>query len=104
MELLLDNNHTIIEDLYNIISIHKVKNNPKSKFPDELYKTLKSAKKLEKEIENTTKITINEAENDNFNSFNFKQLESICDSIKLNNKYTTKYYNIKQVQVLLTLE
>lgn len=99
MELLLDNNHTIIEDLYNIISLHKVKNTPKSKFPDELYKTLKSATKLEKDIENTTQITINEVENDNLNSFNSKELGSICDAVKHNNKYTTRYYNIKQVQV-----
>lgn len=89
----------VIEDLYNIIRFYNVKNNAKYKLPEETYKTLKSANKLENEIGNTTQIIINQAEIDNSNRFNSKQLESTCDTLRNYNKYTTKYYNIKHVQV-----
>lgn len=97
--MLFDNNHIEIEGLYNIISLYKVKSSSKNKLPDEIYKYLKSAIKLEKDIENITKIVIDEIEKENFNSSNIKQLEFVCDSIKKSNENTTNYYNIKHIQV-----
>lgn len=99
MERLIDYNHLIIDDIYTIISIYKIKNNSKNKLPDDTYKSLKSAIKLEKEIENTIKTIIEEIEKDSLINSNTKQLESVCESIKKNNKNIIKYSNIKHVQV-----
>lgn len=99
MELLFDNNHISIEELYNILSLYKVKYSLTNKLPDETYKYLKSAIKLEKEIENSTKIIIEEIEKENFNDSISKQLEFVYESVKISNENKTNYYNIKHVQV-----
>lgn len=99
MDVLFNNNHTVIEDLYNYISIHKVHYNSKNKIPDDLFKYLKTAVKLEKEIENTTKIIIEEIEKENLFNLNSKQLILVCEFLKNSNKNAIKYYSIKHVQV-----
>lgn len=88
-----------IEELYTILSLYKVKCSLKNKLPDETYKSLKSAIKLEKKIENSTKIIVEEIEKENFNHSISKQLEFMCESVKNSNKNKTNYYNIKHVQV-----
>lgn len=85
--------------MYNIISIYKIKYSSKNKLPDDIYKSLKAAIKLDKELENTTKYFIEEIEKENFTNFNSKQLELLCGFVKDFNENTNKYYNIKHVQV-----
>lgn len=100
MELLFDNNRLIIEELYDIISVYKVKYGLKNKLPDDTFKSLKYAIKLDKDIGNTNKSIIEEMEKEHLIEFNAKQLELVCESIKdFNENATRKYYNIKQVQV-----
>lgn len=100
MEILFDCNHLIIDDIYTFISIYKIKYNSNNKLPDDTYKSLKSAIKLEKEIGNTTKTIIEEIEKENVINSNTKQLESVCESIK-DSKNIIKYSNIKHIQVYL---
>lgn len=85
--------------MYDIISIYKVQYSSKNKIPDDSFKYLKAAVKLEKEIENTTKIITEEAEKENLFSFNYKQLELVYETIQNSNKNPIKYYSIKHVQV-----
>lgn len=99
MELLFDNNHTSIKELYNIISLYKVKYSLKNKLPDDTYKSLKSAIKLEKEIEISIKIIVEELEKENIKHSNSKQLEFVLESVKNSNENKTMYYNLKHVQV-----
>jgi len=98
MEKLFHYNHIIIDDIYTIISIYKIKNNSKNKLPDDTYKSLKSAIKLEKEIENTTKTILEEIEKENLINSNTNHLKSVCESIKKNNEKIIKYSNIKHIQ------
>lgn len=100
MELLFDNNRLTIEELYDIISVYKVKYGLKNKLPDDTFKSLKSAIKLDKDIGNTNKFIIEEMEKENLIESNAKQLKLVCESIKDSNKNANrKYYNIKQLQV-----
>ncbi|XP_026810785.1 uncharacterized protein LOC113552228 [Rhopalosiphum maidis] len=97
LEILLAHNQLVIEELYDIISIYKIKYNSKNKLPDDTYKYLKAAIKLDKELENTTKLFIDEIEKDNFTNMNSKQLELVCGAVKNYNENTNKYYNIKHI-------
>lgn len=99
MEILSAHNQLVIEELYDIISIYKIKYNSKNKLPDDTYKYLKAAIKLDKELGNTTKIFIDEIETDNFTNMNSKQLELVCGAVKNYNENTNKYYNIKHILV-----
>lgn len=99
MEELLNSNHKCIEDLYNIISIFKVKYNSKNKLPDDVHKSLKSAIKLDKEIKYSTKCIIEDMEKENSVNSNSKQLQLVCESVKSSFINTGKFYNIKHVQV-----
>lgn len=103
MEILLDNNQLVIEELFDIISIYKVKYNSKNKLPDDTYKYLRAAIKLDKEIGNTTKFFIDEIEKDNFTNLNSKQLELVCLPAK-NYENTIKYFNIKHILVWWSLK
>jgi len=99
LEILSAHNQLVIEELYDIISIYKLKCNSKNKLPDDTYKSLRTAIKLDKELENTTKFFIDEIEKDNFTNFNSKQLESMCGPVNNSNENTIKYYNIKHILV-----
>lgn len=99
MELLIDYNHSIIEDIFNIISLYKVKYHLKMKLPDNIYKSLKSALKLEKEFENTSSIFIEEIEKENVINSKSEQLLLVYRSLKNSFENPIKYYNIKHVQV-----
>lgn len=99
MQQLFEFNITDKDELYNILSLIKVKYNSKNKLPDDTHKSLKSAIKLEKEIENTTKTIIEEIENENLIDSNSKQLELVMDSVRNSNEKQIKYYNIKHIQV-----
>lgn len=99
MELLFAYNQLVIEELYDIISIYKVKCNSKNKLPDDTYKSLRAAIKLDKELGNTTKFYIDVIEKDNFTNFYSKQLELVCGPVNRSNENTVKYYNIKQILV-----
>lgn len=77
-----------------------MKYNSKNKLPDDTYKSLKSAIRLEKDIENTTKTIIEEIEKENLINSITKQLESVCESTKKDNENMIKYSNIKHVQVI----
>lgn len=77
-----------------------MKYNSKNKLPDDTYKFLKSAIRLEKDIENTTKTIIEEIEKENLINSITKQLESVCESTKKDNENMIKYSNIKHVQVI----
>lgn len=85
--------------MYSIISLFRSKPNSKNKIPDDLYKALKTAHKLEKEIESTTQQTIEEIEKENVNNLNSKQLESVCKLGKPWNDNAPMYHNLKQIQV-----
>lgn len=99
MEIVFAQNQLVIEELYDIISIYKLKYNLKNKLPDDIYKSLRTAIKLDKEMRNTTKFFIDEIENDNFTNFNSKQLELVCGSVNSSNENIIKYYNIKHILV-----
>lgn len=99
MEELFNCNHTCVEDLYNILSVSKVKYSSHNKLPDDEHKSLKSAIKLEKEIRNSTKSIIEDIEKENSINSNSNQLQLVCESIKSWYTNTGKYYNIKHVQV-----
>lgn len=100
MELLFVNNRLIIDELYDIISIYKVKYGLKNKLPDDTFKSLKSGLKLDKDITNMIKSIVKEMEKENLLDSNAKQLKLICGSIKdFNENMTRKYYNIEHVQV-----
>lgn len=99
MEILLAHNQLVIEELYDIISVYKLKYNSKHKLPDDTFKYLKAAIKLDKELGNTNKIFIDEIEKDNFTNMNSKQLELVCGPIKNCIENTNKYYNIKHILV-----
>lgn len=100
LETLSDQNHTAIEDVYNIISLYKLKYSTTFKLPDDAYKSIKSGLKLEKDIENTMDIIVKEMEKLNLIGVNYKQLELACESAKGSNEKTKKYCNIRHVQVL----
>lgn len=99
MEIVFAHNQLVIEELYDIISIFKLKYTLKNKLPDDIYKSLRIATKLDKEMRNTTKFFINEIENDNFTNFNSKQLELVGGSLNSSKENTIKYYNIKHILV-----
>lgn len=99
MELLFENNRILIEEILNIISLYKVKYHFNNKLPDDTYKSLKAAIKLDKEIENTNKMFIDEIENENLINSSSKLLELFCGSLKNYDENPMKYYNIKYVQV-----
>lgn len=83
-----------------MISLYKLKYSTKFKFPDDAYKSIKSAIKLDKNIEITMDIIVKEIEKLNLLSANYKKLELVCESAKGSNEKTKNYYNIKHVQVL----
>lgn len=99
MDELLNFNHTCLEDLYNIISVSKVKYSSNNKLQDDIHKSLKSAMKLEKEIRNTTINIIEDIEKESSINLNSNQLHLVCESVKSSFTNTGKYYNIKHVQV-----
>lgn len=100
LETLSVQNHTVIEDMYNIISLYKLKYSTKFKLPDDAHKAIKSAIKLDTDIEITMNIIVEEIEKLNLISANYKQLELACESAKGSNEKTKKYFNIRHVQVL----
>lgn len=95
-------NQLVIDELLDIISIYKVKYKLQNKLPDDTYKSLRAAIKLDKELENTTKFFIDEIEEDKFTNFNSYQLELICGPMKNSNENTIRYYNIKHIMVWWT--
>lgn len=99
MHQLFDLNSKNKEELYNILSLIKIKYNSKNKLPDDTYKSLKSAIKLEKEIENTTKAIIEEIDSEKLNGLNSKELELVLGSVRNSNEKQIKYYHIKHIQV-----
>jgi len=99
LEILLAHNQLVIEELYDIISIYKLKYNLKQKLPDDTYKYLKAAIKLDKELGNTNKLFIDEIEKDNFTNMHSKHLELVCGPVKNFNENTNKYYSIKHILV-----
>lgn len=99
MEILFAHNQLVIEELFDFISIYKVKYNTKNNLPDDTYKSLRAAIKLDKELENTNKFFVDEIEKDNFTNFNSKQLELVCGPVKNSNENTVKYYSIKHILV-----
>lgn len=101
MGLLFDNNRLLIEELFDIISVYKIKYGLKNKLPDDTFKSLKYAIKLDKDIRNMDESIIEEIEKENLIESNVKQFELIRGSANESNENTTrKYYNIKHVQVI----
>lgn len=100
MEILVDYNHLIIEDTFNIISLYKVKYNLKSNLTDKIYKLLKSAIKLDKVFENNRSIFIEEIEKENIINSSSEQLELVSKSLKNAIENQIKYFNFKDIQVL----
>lgn len=99
MDTLIDHDRSVIKEFYHVLSFYKTKYSLKHKFSEDPYKSLKSAIKLEKEMENTGNILMDEIEKENLIDINNKQLQLSCAPAKVFKENAIKYYNIKHVQV-----